>query len=392
MILTQKQEEGLNIAVERYKNNEPWTCIAGYAGTGKSTLVKFIVAALDLDPMDVCYVAYTGKASLVLKEKGCLNAMTAHRLLYQSYPRKDGTFYHKEKRPLDYPFKLIVVDEISMLPKEMWELLLSHHIHIIALGDPGQLPPIGDDNGILANPHIFLDEIMRQAQESEIIRLTMDIRAGKPLELFQGKEVQIIDKEDLVSGMYVWADQILCAKNETRRHINQLVRKYLYNIDDDTSPIEGDKMICLRNDWENANETGDVMVNGTLGIIKNIKYSKENPFVEKTLIADFLPEERIMEAETAPLDVHFRNLNMDYKLLTTGEPTVNKANFNRIPKPFKPKEFDYGYCITVHKAQGSEYNKVLVFEEFLRGGDHARWLYTAATRAKEKLVIVRNYR
>ena len=392
MILTQKQEEGLNIAVERYKNNEPWTCIAGYAGTGKSTLVKFIVAALDLDPMDVCYVAYTGKASLVLKEKGCLNAMTAHRLLYQSYPRKDGTFYHKEKRPLDYPFKLIVVDEISMLPKDMWELLLSHHIHIIALGDPGQLPPIGDDNGILANPHIFLDEIMRQAQESEIIRLTMDIRAGKPLELFQGKEVQIIDKEDLVSGMYVWADQILCAKNETRRHINQLVRKYLYNIDDDTSPIEGDKMICLRNDWENANETGDVMVNGTLGIIKNIKYSKENPFVEKTLIADFLPEERIMEAETAPLDVHFRNLNMDYKLLTTGEPTVNKANFNRIPKPFKPKEFDYGYCITVHKAQGSEYNKVLVFEEFLRGGDHARWLYTAATRAKEKLVIVRNYR
>ena len=192
--------------------------------------------------------------------------------------------------------------------------------------------------------------------------------------------------------MYVWADQILCAKNETRRQINQLVRKYLYNIDDDTSPIEGDKIICLKNDWENANETGDVMVNGTLGVIKNIKYSKENPFVEKTLIADFLPEERIAEAETAPLDVHFRNLNMDYKLLTTGEPTVNKTNFNRIPKPFKPKEFDYGYCITVHKAQGSEYNKVLVFEEFLKGGDHARWLYTAATRAKEKLVIVRNYR
>lgn len=392
MILTTKQEEGLRIAVERYNNNEPWTCIAGYAGTGKSTLVKFIVAALDLEPIDVCYVAYTGKASLVLKEKGCLNAMTAHRLLYQSYPRKDGTFYHKEKRPLDYPFKLIVVDEISMLPKEMWELLLSHHIHVIALGDPGQLPPIGDDNGILANPHVFLDEIMRQAQESEIIRLTMDIRAGKPLELFQGKEVQIIDKEDLVSGMYVWADQILCAKNETRRQINQLVRKYLYNINDDTSPIEGDKIICLKNDWENANETGDVMVNGTLGVIKNIKYSKENPFVEKTLIADFLPEERMIEAETAPLDVHFRNLNMDYKLLTTGEPTVNKANFNRIPKPFKPKEFDYGYCITVHKAQGSEYNKVLVFEEFLKGGDHARWLYTAATRAKEKLVIVRNYR
>lgn len=388
MILAQKQEEGLNIAVERYKNKEPWTCIAGYAGTGKSTLVKFIVTALNLDPMDVCYVAYTGKASLVLKEKGCLNAMTAHRLLYQSYPRKDGTFYHKEKRPLDYPFKLIVVDEISMLPKDMWELLLSHHIHIIALGDPGQLPPIGDDNGVLANPHIFLDEIMRQAQESEIIRLTMDIRAGKPLELFQGKEVQIIDKEDLVSGMYIWADQILCAKNETRRHINQLVRQYLYNVDENAAPIEGDKVICLKNNWDNANAMGDVMVNGSLGVLKNIKYNKQNPFLQTTMIADFLPEERADEEAIAT----FHDLDMDYKLFTEGEPTVNKSNFNKFPHIFRPKEFDYGYCITVHKAQGSEYNKVLVFEEFLRGGDHARWLYTAATRAKEKLVIVRNYR
>ena len=137
MILTKKQEEGLKIAIERYKNKEPYTCIAGYAGTGKSTLVKFIVSALNIDPEDVCYVAYTGKASLVLKEKGCPNAMTAHRLLYQSFPKKDGTFFHKVKRPLDHNYKLIIVDEISMLPQQMWELLLTHHIHVIALGDPG---------------------------------------------------------------------------------------------------------------------------------------------------------------------------------------------------------------------------------------------------------------
>ena len=102
--------------------------------------------------------------------------MTTHRLLYQSVPRNDGTFYHKIKRPLDHYYKLIIVDEISMLPKEMWDLLLSHKIHVICLGDPFQLPPIGEDNGVLAKPHIFLDEIMRQEEESEIIRLTMDIR------------------------------------------------------------------------------------------------------------------------------------------------------------------------------------------------------------------------
>ena len=112
-----------------------WLCLK--VGTGKSTLVKFIVTALDIDEQnDVCYVAYTGKEAKVLTDKGCPNAMTTHRLLYQSVPRNDGTFYHKIKRPLDQHYKLIVVDEISMLPKEMWDLLLSHKIHIICLGDP----------------------------------------------------------------------------------------------------------------------------------------------------------------------------------------------------------------------------------------------------------------
>ena len=318
--------------------------------------------------------------------------MTAHRLLYQSYPRKDGTFYHKPKRPLEYNYKLIVVDEISMLPKELWELLLSHNIHVIALGDPGQLPPIGEDNGVLAKPHVFLDEIVRQAQESEIIRLTMDIRECKPLQLFKGNEVQIIDKKDLVSGMYTWADQVLVAKNETRRNTNQLIRNYLYGIGDDTTPINGDKVICLKNDWDNVNEAGNIMVNGTLGYLHNIRYNNNHPWLHPELTVDFLPEECLDYFNEAPVDLFFRDLSIDNKLLTIGEPTVNKNNFMRFPKVFKPKEFDYGYCITCHKAQGSEYNKVLVFEEFLKGGDHARWLYTAATRAKEKLVIVRDYR
>ena len=385
MQLTQKQQEGLEIAVQRYKDHKTYTCIAGYAGAGKSTLVKFIVEALQIPQSDVCYIAYTGKAALVLKEKGCPNSMTAHRLLYKSFPRRDGTFYHMPKRPLDYPYKLIVLDEVSMFPKEMWELLLSHGIHIIALGDPGQLPPIGDDNGILAQPHVFLDEIMRQAQESEIIRLTMDIRAGKPLQLFKGNEVQIIDKSELVDGMLLWADQIICAKNETRRNINQLIRQYKYGADVGFAPVNGDKVICLRNDWDRPNLNGDVMVNGMIGTITNIQYGRPNQWLETDLIADVIPD----GYEEDDMFASFDDLHIDYKLLTSGEPTVNKKNFKRFPPVIKPEEFDYGYCITCHKSQGSEYDKVLVFEEFLRGGDHTRWLYTACTRAKKKLVIVR---
>ena len=392
MVLTKKQEEGLKIAIERYKNHEPWTCIAGYAGTGKSTLVKFIVNALDIDEDYVCYIAYTGKAAKVLREKGCPNAMTAHRLLYQSFPRADGTFYHKIKRPLDWPYKLIIVDEISMLPKEIWELLLSHKIHVICLGDPFQLPPIGEDNQVLYNPHIFLDEIMRQAQESEIIRLTMDIRNGKSLSLFKGNEVQVIDQKDMVGGMYGWADQIIVAKNITRRDVNTGMRKMLFDVEDNT-PVEGDKIICLRNDWETVTEAGDVLVNGTIGTLSNIKFNHNHPFLKPQMIADFLPDDYTdLDVQTSPHDLYFRDLNIDYKLLTTGEPTVTEKNFKRFPKQFRPLTFDYGYCITCHKAQGSEYDKVLVLEEFLRGNDHDRWLYTAATRAKEKLVIVRNFK
>lgn len=159
-----------------------WLCLK--VGTGKSTLVKFIIAALNLNPEDVCYVAFTGKAANVLKQKGCPNATTAHKLLYQSKMLPNGKFSHYPRRVLENPCKLVVVDEVSMLPKPLWDLLLRHKVHIIALGDPEQLPPIEEDNGILANPHIFLDEIMRQAQESEIIRLSMHVREGRPLGTF----------------------------------------------------------------------------------------------------------------------------------------------------------------------------------------------------------------
>ena len=394
MQLTNKQELGLKIAVERYKNHEAWTCIAGYAGTGKSTLVKFIVQALDIDPNYVCYIAYTGKAAKVLRDKGCSNAMTAHRLLYQSFPRADGTFYHKIKRPLDWPYKLIIVDEISMLPKEIWELLLSHNIHVICLGDPFQLPPIGEDNQVLYNPHIFLDEIMRQAQESEIIRLTMDIRDGKSLTPYKGKEIQIIDPKDIVGGMYGWADQIIVAKNLTRRNINSQMRHMLFGVDNEV-PVEGDKIICLRNAWDFVTEAGDVLVNGTIGTINNIRYNKNHPFLKPQMTVDFVSDDYTdFDIEVSPFDIYFRDLNIDYKLLTTGEPTVTEKNFRRFPKQFRPLTFDYGYCITCWKAQGSEYPKVLVFEENFpkkNSLDHLKYLYTAATRASEKLVIVRNY-
>lgn len=384
MGLTIKQEQGLKIAVQRYKEKEPYTCIAGYAGTGKSFLIQHIVEALNINPFDVCYVAYTGKAAQVLRSKGCPNAITAHRLLYHAVEQDDGSYSFYPREELE-DWELIVVDEVSMIPKEMWELLLSHHIPVIACGDPFQLPPVSADAcGILDKPHIFLDEIVRQATESDIIRLTMDIREGKNLPLMKTNQIKIVNRKELLKeGIYYWADQIICGRNNTRRDINLSLHKGLLNVNNH-EPMVGDKIICLHNEWNCSNASGDALVNGLSGTIEEINFDLKNPFMEKTPHLSFMPD----IDEPTP----FQKLEVDYAIFTKGIPTVNKDTCRNIPRKYRPKQFDFGYAITAWKAQGSEWDKVLVIDERLykmTDEEHNKFLYTAATRAKDKLIIVK---
>lgn len=390
MILTNKQEQGLKLAVARYKAKEPWTCIAGYAGTGKSTLVKFIISALNLQPEDVAYVTFTGKAASVLRHKGCPNAMTAHKLLYFSKRMPNGRFVFKPRPSLEGNYSLIVVDEISMLPNDLWELLLSHKKHVIALGDPFQIPPIDKkaDNHVLDKPHIFLDEIMRQATESEIIRLTMDIRDYKAPEYFKGEEIQVLRPHEVVDGMYHWADQIICATNRKRHEINNYMRQAAGR---GIEPESGDKIICCRNCWDKVDMTGDnALVNGTIGTLGEFAAG-----FQSYPIFGF-PEVPVMHAQILTTDGVFEEVVMDYQALKEGKPFLTSEQAYQIYrrpdlKNLEPVEFNYGYAITGHRAQGSEWDKILVFEEKFPFDkeEHARWLYTAATRASEKLVLVR---
>jgi exodeoxyribonuclease-5 len=393
MILTNKQEEGLKVAVARFKAGEPWTCISGYAGSGKSTLVKFIISALKIPEDEVCYVAYTGKAATVLRQKGCPNAMTAHKLLYWSSPTPSGKFIFKPRLKLENPCQIIVVDEISMLPKTMWELLLRHKVYVLALGDPEQLPPIDkdEDNHVLDNPHIFLDEIMRQAQESEIIRLSMHVREGKPLNTFEatGAQVQIFSPSQVISGMYSWADQILCATNAKRMEINNYVRKQKgFN---SVEPQIGDKIISLRNHWGTLSASGFwALTNGAIGTITNYNIEKVRlPFYITNEPVDYMMTDISLDDDDVFID-----LPIDYKYLKTGETSLSPKQTYLVSKNDNckdaPFEFDYAYAITTHKSQGSEWDKVLIFEEGFpyKSDEHRRWLYTAITRAREKVVII----
>ena len=393
MILTRKQSEGLLIALDRYKAGKKYTVISGYAGSGKSTLVRFIIEALNVDESDVCYCAFTGKAAEVLRKKGNKNACTLHRLLYESIPKPDGGFFRKPKPCLDY--SIIVVDEVSMAPKTLIDLLFSHNVYIICLGDPGQLPPIDkdEDNHLLDHPHIFLDEIMRQAQESEIIQLTMKIRNGEPIDYYNGKEVKIIPYSQLNTGVLQWGNQILTATNAKRQAINNQMRQLLNY---PNHPVDGDKMICLRNYWEDFSVGGDPLINGTIGILKNsFQTWRQIPPIVRSNIKKF-------DVLTGDLMIPDTNdmydlVDMDQKMILTGEKCCGWQLSYRLGKlrskygDLVPKEFAYAYAITCHKAQGSSWPNMVVLEEsfpFDRT-EHARWLYTACTRAEKKLVLVR---
>ena len=182
------------------------------------------------------------------------------------------------------------------------------------------------------------------------------------------------------------ADQIICGKNATRRMVNNQMRTLLgYGAE----PQDGDKIICLKNYWDASNECGDPLINGMIGTLVNPKIGTDQGVLGRPMKADFLPE---FADETAPFDFAMRDLDMDYKLMTQGNPTFArdaKPIFRNGKKLPFPMEFDYGYCITCHKSQGSQFNKVLLFEEVLNRETHARWLYTAITRAVEKIVIVK---
>jgi exodeoxyribonuclease-5 len=390
MELNTKQQDALALAIERYNNKEQYTYIAGAAGTGKSSLVQFIIAALHLIPdTDVCYVAYTGKAALNLQRKNCPNACTLHSLLYNARQNKEtGLYYFTPKSVGTYHYKIIVVDEISMVPADMWDLLLQHGIHIIALGDIAQLPAIGATNDIVDKPHIVLTEIMRQEVDSEIIQIATLAREHQPIPYMKGNQVQVIHPEEYIEAMLDWSDMTLCATNRLRNELNKTARERLWG-SRDLPPLKGDKIVCLHNEWNLMTQAGDTLVNGLVGYISSVPVIKDMPplykkFCNKQLYLDFVPDYQPYSPATT-----FRNLLSDYKIFTEGEPTVNQKNFKNIPKVLKPYQFDYAYALTCHKAQGSEYDKVLVFWENYPSGDMMyKWLYTAITRAVKRLVIV----
>lgn len=396
MKLNEGQEKAVEIVTKRFHQGCPYTVLTGPAGTGKTFTTSYIISELGLDPKrDVAYVAPTGKACQVLKRNNdSPNIQTLHKFLYQAKQDKRGKWTFEPKRKgLDFYPSLIIADEASMIDPKIWQDLLSHRIPVIALGDEAQLSPVSPeaDNHLLDHPHARLTEIMRQAEGNEIIDLATHLRTGHPLGSYKDKkeQVQIISRNELCSGHYLWADQIICATNETRIEGNKTKREMLgYN---PHRPEIGDAVISLRNQWDFLSEDGEPLINGTIARI--IDYDVESVYLPNHV---YKGKYNWMWAnlETEYGDIYY-NVPVDYDGLITGKKTLADRQDMQLRKSKKwdlgaPFELNYSYFATCWKMQGDQANKILLFEENFPFDwqEHQKYLYTGVTRSVDKCVVV----
>lgn len=351
MELTDKQKNVLYRLHKGIQDGKLQQTLGGYAGTGKTTLVKWLVK---LYPnFGVC--AYTGKAANVLRKKG-ISARTIHSMIYRPYYEFNVLVGFELVPKIELGFDGFFVDESSMVSEEIYNDLKSYKLPIVFIGDHGQLEPVGSDFNLMKKPDYTLEEIHRNAGDIALFaeRLRRGYKAGPVYgsEKVVMKKFSSITTEDLLE-----VDQVICAFNKTRVALNKQMRQGLgfeglLNV--------GERVMCLKNNKNMG------LFNGMQGIIKNLY---ECPHTNRKLM-DFEFD-----------NILYSGIWYDTKQFGQEKPEQESYQGKDYPNPF-----DYAYCITCHKSQGDEFDKVMVVEQKCSKWDHVRWAYTAASRAKEKLV------
>ncbi len=375
--------------------------LAGFAGTGKSTLLQHTVCdTLQLIPDEsTAFVTPTGKAATVLIRKG-VSAMTLHRLIYQSIAEeqeielngkkvKIEKLSFKRRESIDKSIKLIVLDEASMVSDSVLGDLTEFGVKLLLCGDNAQLPPVEGINTYLKTPDYTLREIVRQQLDNPIIRLSELAREGKYIPYGRyGDSASVLGKRLFVGerrkNYLLKADQIICGINKTRKLINDEIRVFRGF---GALPQSGDKLICTLNNWEQFidGEYRFNLVNGIIGTAYDPFYDGSSGIGFMQFKPDFLED---FCPEAIPFDSGiFTEGNYFYK---HGDYFEKFNDEGEATGAFTLNRFEFGYCISCHKAQGSEFDNVVVFDEsYAFKEDKNRWLYTAITRAKKKLIILR---
>ncbi len=364
--LTPEQEAAVDAAVRCLdgETSENLT-IGGLAGTGKTSCVKVVLDRMREKGKHVAVATFAGKAASVLRKKGVHQAQTLHSLMYKPDKVNGKLVFSKL---LDLECDAVVVDEASMINTGLYEDLLSFGVPVVFVGDHGQLEPIGDNPGIMENPHIKLEKIHRQAEDSAILWLAHVFRQGKVPNwgTVTAREIRLLPKHQVGKVAHEY-DVIICGFNKTRNLMNRMVREargYQEEL------VVGERLICLKN-----NRFG--FFNGMMIHIEAIH------------------ENRRAYSGSGPVDCYVCDVKTDDGVLRQ-KVTVwlaKGAESKDFPEFGREQEVvvaDYGAALTCHKSQGSEYEKVLVLEEiWAEKWSPSRWRYTAATRASKELAWVK---
>lgn len=367
----------------------------GFAGTGKTTLAKHLVEEVE---GRVLFAAFTGKAAMVLQSKGCHGASTIHSLIYtpreksqarlaelrqqlssetdSDRRRELAVLVSEEEANLHRPAfslnlhsdlrdaALLVLDEVSMVGSRIADDLLSFGTRILALGDPAQLPPVKDEGFFIrADPDVMLTEIHRQAEGNPIINLATKVRVGRKLAHGNYGESRVIPFGTTTIGELSLYDQIIVGKNDTRQIINRKIRTEVHGRESHL-PVSGDKLVCLRNNRDSG------LLNGSQWLVSDSEVIDEDRIRLWIYSVD--------DTDPYVFDViawrhYFEDRVDDIKFYEARE----------------AEAFDFGYAITCHKAQGSQWPRVVVVDQSSVFRDQARkWLYTAVTRASEAVTVI----
>jgi exodeoxyribonuclease-5 len=336
----------------------------GYAGSGKTTLALEIAESARPKGR-VLFATFTGKAAMVMQAKGCNGAQTIHSLIYklegeEAVGKKREPIFSLNPDSLLKTAALLIVDECSMLGPDLGQDLLSFKTKILVLGDPAQLPPINGQGFFNGEPDVMLKDIHRQAKDNPIIRLSMLVRTGKGIKTGTYGNSKVVRLDEADQDEYMACNQLLCGRNTTRKGFNRKLRNRL-GFSEPLFPMEEEKLICLRNNPKKG------LLNGGMWKVRSSELDASN--VKMKLYSMDLP---CSQDVIVPLEFFSaEQVNLDWR------------------ERKKIDEFDYAYAITVHKSQGSQWPYVVVFNENQAFREHAaKWLYTAITRASERVTII----
>lgn len=366
--LTDGQNSAVNAVASWYRSCKATVAkrffvLAGAAGTGKSSIICHIRAKTGLSESQVLCCAYTGKAALNMLRKGN-SSCTIHSSLYDTFlDKRTGEFHYVKKASL--PYELVIVDEASMVSRKIFDDLLSFGKPVLFIGDHCQLPPIDEGLNLMASPDFTLTEIMRQSADSPIIRASQLAISGRSIPFCSFDRFRKIRRADVDDSDLMWADQIVVGTNAVRRALNECCREIMGFEKDEL--YEGERMICLQNNRKYGIFNGQILYMESKPVYGSGAY-------HGTFCDELAKEDTLLAIMDKPKSITFQ----------LKEPP--KRSVDRSSNAY----LDYGYAISCHKAQGSGWGKVVVFDEGFGFDEETRrrWLYTAITRAKKEILIV----